>query len=164
MNKILDWKKLLDKNGPPVSFVACPEADIDNFVRTLPQRTSTVVRIVRGTRCLTAQALFQEWAAALQFPSYFGHNWDAFEDCLTDLDWLPAKNYLFFITNANSILRDSSHELNMFLDILNKAEASWKHPDEGHEHTPALFRVVFHSEAATEQETRSRLKQAGLTQ
>lgn len=39
---------------------------------------------VRGSRCRTRQGLFMEWAAVLGFPDYFGHNWDAFYDCLRD--------------------------------------------------------------------------------
>lgn len=37
---------------------------------------------VRGNRCRTTRDLFAEWAVALGFPDHFGHNWDAFEDCL----------------------------------------------------------------------------------
>jgi len=40
---------------------------------------------VRGSQCRTRQGLFAEWAAQLGFPGHFGHNWDAFEDCLRDL-------------------------------------------------------------------------------
>lgn len=41
-------------------------------------------RDVHGSRCRTSQGLLTEWAAGLGFPDYFGHNWDAFRDCLRD--------------------------------------------------------------------------------
>jgi len=33
-------------------------------------------------------------AGALGFPAYFGMNWDAFSDCLTDMVWKPAAGYV----------------------------------------------------------------------
>jgi hypothetical protein len=33
--------------------------------------------------------LFEQLCERLQFPDYFGHNWDAFEECVRDLSWLP---------------------------------------------------------------------------
>jgi hypothetical protein len=44
-----------------------------------------------GTRIRDAAALFDACADTLQFPAYFGNNWDALQDCLGDLSWLPPQ-------------------------------------------------------------------------
>lgn len=33
-------------------------------------------------------------AASMDFPAYFGHNWDAFEEMINDLTWAPAAGYV----------------------------------------------------------------------
>lgn len=38
-----------------------------------------------GRALMTEQGIFSSFAKALQFPSYFGRNWDAMVDCLDDL-------------------------------------------------------------------------------
>ena len=51
-------------------------------------------------------------AAALDFPDWFGANWDALEDCLTDLSWrkgAPPRVFLFSGASPDDdfgILRD----------------------------------------------------------
>lgn len=46
---------------------------------------------LEGSRIRTATDLFDSCAETLQFPAYFGFNWDAFADCLADLSWLPER-------------------------------------------------------------------------
>lgn len=41
-------------------------------------------RVVRGRKMRCLPSLFDELAAALQFPLYFGENEDAFEECLSE--------------------------------------------------------------------------------
>lgn len=42
---------------------------------------------VNGEAIKDKNAFLAAFARALHFPSYFGHNWDAFEECLNDLSW-----------------------------------------------------------------------------
>ena len=159
------WSVLLKKKDPWVHIVVIPEAEMDELVKTAPHDVGAVVRIVRGRNCATAMDLFREWGAALQFPSYFGENWDAFEDCLLDLEWLPAKGYVIILTNANHLLKNAPHELHVFCDILNRAAEEWNGVVEGpgdSERSPVPFHVVLHTLPECEAETRARLLKAGL--
>jgi RNAse (barnase) inhibitor barstar len=44
-----------------------------------------------GSRITDMSTFFQEAAQALQFPAYFGHNWDAFIECLGEFEDRPAR-------------------------------------------------------------------------
>ncbi len=103
------------------------------LVVTAGQRTDSLVRpptefalkIIQGVKSLTTDGLLTECARALDFPDYFGHNWDALEECLTDLEWLPAKGYILLITDAGCVLPDDEEEYETFLEILRDAGEAW---------------------------------------
>ena len=41
--------------------------------------------------------LFDALSKALKFPAHFGKNWDALNDCLTDLAWLDGKGWVLIL-------------------------------------------------------------------
>ena len=61
-------------------------------------------------------------AKALAFPAWFGGNWDALEDCLTDLSWSDAGGHVLLIEGAQGLPKD---ETGIFIDILASAAAWW---------------------------------------
>ncbi len=61
----------------------------------------------------------------LAFPEYFGHNWDALEECLADFEWLPAKGYILLITDAHAVLPDDEEEYETLLEVLSDAGEAW---------------------------------------
>ncbi len=103
------------------------------LVVTAGQRAEALVRppnefalkVIQGAKCQTTAGLLTECARALDFPDYFGHNWDGLEECLTDLEWLPAKGYVLLITNAGCVLPDDEEEYETFLEILRDAGEAW---------------------------------------
>lgn len=107
-----------------------------------------VVRVVRGRKMHTMQDLFDEFAAALQFPWYFGENADAFDECVTDLGWLPPQSgYVLVISDPGEVLAEAGADALAWLtDSLTRAGEEWSHPVEQGEwwDRPAVpFHVVL---------------------
>jgi len=84
-----------------------------------------VSKILRGGKCRTSAGLFAEFARACDFPDYFGHNWDALEECLADLEWLPAKGYVLLLTDAEQVLPDDEEDYATFLEVMSDAGEAW---------------------------------------
>jgi hypothetical protein len=68
------------------------------------------------------EALMRRIAQALGFPRWFGGNWDALEDCLTDLSWSKAGGHVLLIDGADGLPGD---ERGILVDILASAASSW---------------------------------------
>jgi len=114
--------------------------------------TGFALKVIKGPKCQTIAGLLTECARALDFPDYFGHNWDALEECLADLEWLPAKGYVLLITDAGGVLPDDDEEYETFLEILRDAGEAWGSGQAGmgaRRATPfhVLFAVSEHEKA-----------------
>ena len=96
-----------------------------DFAHSVP--SNFTVKIVAGAKCKTKAGLLAEFARALSFPDYFGHNWDALEECLADLDWLPARGYVIVVTDAEQVLTklDDEDDYETFIEILSEAGEAW---------------------------------------
>jgi Barstar (barnase inhibitor) len=128
--------------------------------------SGAVCRVIRGAKARSSQSLFDEFAAALQFPYYFGENWNAFDECMSDLDWLPGIGYLILISNAVQVLRDEPPEsFRAFVETLDRiAEERIKVPSNviaGDE--PKPLHVIFHSNRGDAAALDMKMKAAGVS-
>ena len=65
-------------------------------------------------------------AKGLKFPDWFGANWDAFADCLTDLDWLPAKGYVVILEKSKHFCAGHRHEFEEAMEVMAETSAFWR--------------------------------------
>jgi hypothetical protein len=121
----MDLKRLLSKHGPSIHVLSVAEAE--KLLQLPSEKTPIVVRRIRGHKAKSTATLFDEMAAALQFPSYFGENWNALDECLNDLEWLAGDAYLLVIERAPDLLAlESPAEFQSFFHVLGRASAEWR--------------------------------------
>jgi len=90
--------------------------------KLLAGRSAFVAELPSSIR--SKQKLMRILAAQLRFPSYFGHNWDALEECLRDLSWLPVGSVQ--IRHRDLPLAPGSEERRLYLQVLRAAAGWWQ--------------------------------------
>lgn len=80
---------------------------------------------IDGNKCMTIDDLFTEFSVKFKFPDYFGYNWPAFDECINDLNWLPACGYIVLIGNGSKILSNNKQDFETFIKVLVNAVSEW---------------------------------------
>jgi len=75
--------------------------------------------------CCDADEAMRRFATTLQFPGWFGDNWDALADALADLSWLPAPGYLLLLDHAQGWREAAPDEFDLLLEIVDEAAGRW---------------------------------------
>jgi RNAse (barnase) inhibitor barstar len=70
--------------------------------------------------------LLDRFAKVLRFPTHFGKNWDALNDCLTDLDWLTGQGLVLIITGAKQFAAAHEEAFHTAIDVLDGAAEYWR--------------------------------------
>ena len=95
-------------------------------------RPDEIADAVRGSKLSFARialqgasdksALLRTIASALGFPDWFGENWDALEDCLTDLSWRGAGGHVLVLEGFQFLADD---DIGLLIDVLASAAEYW---------------------------------------
>ena len=71
-------------------------------------------------------ALLGALARALEFPDWFGGNWDALQDCLGDLSWRRAPGYVIVLEHCQTLATAAQQDFETALDVLGAAAEFWR--------------------------------------
>lgn len=89
------------------------------------------------------QALLELLAQKLAFPSYFGFNWDALIDCLSDMSWCASDE---IVVVHRGLPRLSARDTTLYLQSL--CDAAARRRDGQLPHVRIVFRVEDRGQVA----------------
>jgi RNAse (barnase) inhibitor barstar len=144
----MEYEKLLQLSETPFFITPMDNSELTDLHLFLSEKyQNAVIKIIRGEKSKSKTPFFNEVSAALQFPAYFGENWDAFEECINDLEWLPGDAYILLVSEATQLFGNAKYkkDFRTLIEILedtNKQKLEVKHHSAG-ESKPVSFHVVF---------------------
>jgi len=119
--------ELLEENHGGVWYLDEP---IDpKAAQTLAKRNGFAYFHIDGKNIARKEQLLNHVATALHFPKDFGHNWDALEECLTDMEWEDASGYVIYYEHIEALQDAHPDQFDTLVEILRDAVASWKEDD-----------------------------------
>lgn len=99
------------------------------------------VAVVDGQIAVDRAGIFDELARSMRFPDYFGRNWDAVYDCLTDPSQLPARGSVILLDSCDRLAREHPDQWQIALKVFRDASTFWQPT-----RTPMF--VLLHGESA----------------
>ena len=115
------------KHGPGV-YVLDTRLAVGEASRLLEHRGFAVFSI-DGSTVSDKETFLRAAGNAMRFPDYYGANWDAFEECLTDLGWVPARGYVLLLDQIDRFARQNPSQWAAAADILRAATDHWQRTD-----------------------------------
>jgi RNAse (barnase) inhibitor barstar len=82
--------------------------------------------------------LLSELNKVLNFPDYFGYNWEALSDCLRDFSWIKEKGIALIHSEIPNL---TNGELKVYIEIIYDAVQDWK-VEEAH-----YLKIIFPQKA-----------------
>ena len=73
--------------------------------------------------CKNGPETLRQLGKSCQFPSWYGANFDALYDCLTDPDWQPAQGLVLQISGLDTLGNSDPEGLATLLEVLRSAAA-----------------------------------------
>lgn len=100
---------------------------------------------IEGEKAQTLKAFYSQIEKALDFPDYFGHNLDSFDELINDFGWIDNPDVAIYITNFDEFLSNEK-KADKRLDLLNLLDASaedWKWMEDDDEFDKKNLKILI---------------------
>lgn len=139
------WRRhLVGVENPLVHFTPSTYLDMEALKRASSE-LGIALFLIDARHIQSIPALMDVFAQAMDFPAYFGRNWDALLDLTRDLSWNKAKGYVLVLSNADTLLSLAGNGFSVLLGVLEATVRDWRDErgEYGERIAPIPFHVVF---------------------
>jgi hypothetical protein len=119
-----DWEGIFSTYLNSGVYLAPPRAD--DGIRSAARMRGLEFMEVELKGVKEKRNFLKRMATGLDFPEYFGMNWDALGDCLTDFSWRAAEGYVILLKNHQSFAVKSPPDAQMAERIFDSSAQYWK--------------------------------------
>ncbi|MCO4783393.1 MAG: barstar family protein [Candidatus Cloacimonetes bacterium] len=84
----------------------------DDLVRDRPEvNCKDLCVILDASKMKSVNSMHEQFVSGFSFPSYYGHNFSALNDCMTDLEWLNFDSITLIIVNSFDLLIEEDNSV-----------------------------------------------------
>ena len=120
-----ELKNILASDQPRGVYWAKTHATVAEL-RKLARAKGMAFFHLEGQKIEKKEQFLNHAAVAMRFPSHFGNNWDAFYDCLTDMDWVETEGYLIYFDHTDAFASHHESQLETVVELFQDAVDYWK--------------------------------------
>ncbi|ARQ71447.1 barstar family protein [Streptomyces marincola] len=102
---------VLDGSRPPGVHRWAADASAIDGARSAARRAGWHVAVLPAGDAVDKRSFLALCADAFDLPDWFGHNWDALHDCLTDLSWWGTPRGYLLIARGWSVLERTAPDV-----------------------------------------------------
>lgn len=139
------WRRhLIGVENPLVHFVP-PDWLNSKIIQEASSELGFALFSIDAQHLHSVPALMDAFAGAMNFPTYFGRNWNAVLDLTRDLSWNKAKGYVLVLSNADPLLQLESHAFSSLIRVMEATVRDWRDErgEYGERTGPVPFHVVY---------------------
>jgi RNAse (barnase) inhibitor barstar len=81
---------------------------------------------IDGRNIARKEQLMNAMATALDLPPHFGHNWDALEECLNDMEGAEGDGFVIHYDQVDALAQGHASELQTLVEIFRDSVESWR--------------------------------------
>jgi hypothetical protein len=121
VKKLSDVLEDVKDSGVYLLAEGISEKDVEKFAH----ENGFAFFLLRGAEIRTKADFLSRAAVDMSFPDYFGNNWDALEDCLTDMTGHEAYGYVVLFDDFGPFAEHSPGEFHTALEIFKDSAVFW---------------------------------------